>query len=62
MRRFAPPIYEELLAEGRTRPKIAALLSKYLSPDQDADMPIHIYLSQDLVMDFKDMRFGYEVD
>jgi hypothetical protein len=54
-----PPIFEELLSEGRTQPKLAKLLAKCLSPDQDGDVPIHIYLmSQDLVREFKDMRFG----
>lgn len=59
---LCPPIYTAMLTEGRTKAKVDTVLQSYLAPDLDSDHPVHIFVSSDLVADFKDLRFGYGGD
>lgn len=54
-----PPIYAAMLAEGRTIPKVEAVLHKFLSPPIGDWDPIRIYVSTELVRDMKDLKFGW---
>ena len=54
-----PPIYAVLLAEGRSMVKVEAVLHKFLAPIADDWDPIQIYVSQELVRDIKDLKFGW---
>ena len=58
-----PPIYGLMLEEGRTLPRIEAILSEAFLPLPDADSPVYIFVSGDLVRDIKeDLKFGYNND
>ena len=54
-----PPIYAVILAEGRSMVKVEAVLQKFLAPASDDWDPIRIYVSQELVRDMKDLKFGW---
>jgi hypothetical protein len=54
-----PPIYSAMLAEGRTMPKVEAVLQQYLAPAHNDWDPIRIYVSAELVRDMKDLKFGW---
>ena len=55
-----PVIYATMLAEGRTVPKVEAVLQNFLLPTDDELDPVKVYVSPELVRDIKDLRFGYE--
>ena len=57
-----PPIYDLMMEEGRTLPRIEALLQEAFIPTPDAESPVHIFVSADLVRDVKDLRFGFNND
>jgi hypothetical protein len=57
-----PPVYSQMLSEGRTMAKVDALLHQCLAPNYDADVPVHIFVTQDMVRDLKDLRFGRNSD
>ena len=57
-----PPIYSMMLNEGRTMVKVDGILHQLLAPDPDADVPVHVFVSQDMVRDVKDLRFGWNGD
>lgn len=57
-----PPIYATMLTEGRTMTKVDGVLHQYLAADEDADAPVHIFISQDMVRDVKDLRFSWNAD
>ena len=54
-----PPIYAAMLAEGRSMPKVEAVLQQFLAPSQGDWDPIRIYVSAELVRDMKDLKFGW---
>ena len=54
-----PPIYAAMLAEGRSTPRIEAVLHQFLSPPPGDWDPIRIYVSTELVRDMKDLKFGW---
>ena len=54
-----PPIYSAMLAEGRTMPKVEAVLQQFLAPAYNDWDPIRIYVSAELVRDMKDLKFGW---
>ena len=54
-----PPIYGMILAEGRSMVKVEAVLQKSLAPAPDDWDPIRVYISQELVRDVKDLKFGW---
>ena len=54
-----PPIYGAMLAEGRTMPKVEAVLQQYLAPSVGDWDPIRIYVSAELVRDMKELKFGW---
>jgi hypothetical protein len=56
------PIYDVMMEEGRTLPRIKAILQEAFVPLPDAESPIHIFVSADLVRDIKDLRFGFNND
>jgi hypothetical protein len=53
-----PPIYAIILAEGRSMVKVEAVLQKFMAPAADDWDPIRVYVSQELVRDIKDLKFG----
>jgi hypothetical protein len=57
-----PPIYSMMLAEGRTMAKVDTLLHQFMAPDPDSEVPVHVFVSQDMVRDVKDLRFGWNGD
>lgn len=57
-----PPIYTALLTEGRTLSKVDAVLTNFLEPDPESELPIHIFVTPEMVKDVKDLRFGYNRD
>eukprot|EP00978_Attheya_sp_CCMP212_P001599 scaffold3275_cov62-Attheya_sp.AAC.1 len=60
---FAPPIFAEILTEGRTSERVQSVLQVCLKPDMDSDYPVSIYVFRDLAKDIKeDLRFGYGGD
>jgi hypothetical protein len=56
---FVPPIFAEILTEGRTSERVQAVLQVRLKPDMNSDHPVSIFVSRDLAKDIKDLRFGY---
>jgi hypothetical protein len=54
-----PPIYAMLLAEGRSMVKVEAVLQKLMAPALDDWDPVRVYVSQELVRDMKDLKFGW---
>jgi hypothetical protein len=54
-----PPIYGLILAEGRSMVKVEAVLQKCLAPAPDDWDPVRVYISQELVRDVKDLKFGW---
>ena len=54
-----PPIYAVFLAEGRSMVKVEAVMQKFLSPAPTDWDPIRVYVSQELVRDMKDLKFGW---
>ncbi|KAI2496731.1 hypothetical protein MHU86_17778 [Fragilaria crotonensis] len=54
-----PPIYAVFLAEGRSMVKVEAVLQKFLTPGPNDWDPIRVYVSQELVRDMKDLKFGW---
>jgi hypothetical protein len=54
-----PPIYAMLLAEGRSMVKVEAVLHKLMAPALDDWDPVRVYVSQELVRDMKDLKFGW---
>ena len=54
-----PPIYATILAEGRSMVKVEAVLQKFMAPAADDWDPIRVYISQELVRDMKDLKFGW---
>ena len=54
-----PPIYAIILAEGRSMVKVEAVLQKFMAPAADDWDPIRVYVSQELVRDIKDLKFGW---
>ena len=54
-----PPIYGMILAEGRSMVKVEAVLQKCLAPAPDDWDPVRVYISQELVRDVKDLKFGW---
>ncbi|KAI2490032.1 hypothetical protein MHU86_24547 [Fragilaria crotonensis] len=54
-----PPIYAVFLAEGRSMVKVEAVLQKFLTPAPNDWDPIRVYVSQELVRDMKDLKFGW---
>ena len=54
-----PPIYAVFLAEGRSMVKVEAVLQKFLTPTPNDWDPIRVYISQELVRDMKDLKFGW---
>jgi hypothetical protein len=57
-----PTIYDLMMEEGRTLPRIEAILQEAFAPLPDAESPAHIYVSADLVRDVKVLRFGFNND
>lgn len=57
-----PPIYAMMLVEGRTLPKVEAVLQNFLTPTVDELDPVKIYVSPELVRDVKELRYGYDND
>jgi hypothetical protein len=57
-----PPIYSLMLAEGRSMAKVDTLLHQCLVPPEDSEVPVHIFVTQDMVRDLKDLRFGWNGD
>jgi hypothetical protein len=51
------PFHKRLLAEGRTKRSLEAVLAQMLRPN-DSDDPGLIYVSPNLVADIKDCKFG----
>jgi hypothetical protein len=41
---------------------VDSLLHQCLVPDYDAEVPMHIFVTQDMVCDRKDLRFGWNQD
>ena len=54
-----PAIYAAMLAEGRSLPKIEAVLQQFLAPAPTDWDPIRMYVSAELVRDMKDLKFGW---
>ena len=54
-----PPIYAVILAEGRSMVKVEAVLQKFMAPAADDWDPVRVYISQELVRDMKDLKFGW---
>lgn len=54
-----PAIYAVILAEGRSMVKVEAVLQKFMAPAPDDWDPIRLYISQELVRDMKDLKFGW---
>jgi hypothetical protein len=54
-----PLVYAAMLAEGRTLPKVEAVLQRFLAPPPGDWDPIRIYVSAELVRDMKDLKFGW---
>jgi hypothetical protein len=42
--------------------KVDSVLHQCLALDYDADVPVHIFVTQDMVRDLKDLRFGWNQD
>jgi hypothetical protein len=59
---YVPPIFAEILTEGRTVERVQAVLQVRLKPDQNADHPVYIHVSRDMAQDVKELRFGYGGD
>jgi hypothetical protein len=57
-----PAIYAAMLTEGRTMSKLELVLQQYLSADPYNPDPVLVYVSQELIKDVKDLRFGYNGD
>ena len=51
-----------MMEEGRTLPLIESILQEAFTPLPDAESPVHIFVSADLVRDVKDLRFGFNND
>ena len=51
-----------MIEEGRTLPCIEAILQEALVPLPDAESPLHIFVSTDLVHDVKALRIGFNND
>ena len=60
--RDLPAIYATMLVEGRTVPKVEAVLQNFLLPTDEELDPVKVYVSPELVRDIKDLRFGYDND
>ena len=54
-----PLIYAAMLAEGRSMPRVEAVLQQFLAPNPGDWDPIRIYVSAELVRDMKDLKFGW---
>lgn len=54
-----PPIYAAMLSEGRSMPKIEAVLQQFLAPAASDWDPVRIYVSTELVRDMKDLKLGW---
>ena len=54
-----PPLYAAMLAEGRTLPRVEAVLQRALAPPPGDWDPVRIYVSAELVRDMKDLKFGW---
>ena len=50
------------MEERRTLPRVEAILQEAFVPLPDAESPVHIFVSADLVRDVKDLRFGFNND
>ena len=57
-----PKIFQAFLDEGRKPERIETVLSKFLVPDLDDDFPVDIFVSQELIKDIKQWKFGYGND
>ena len=57
-----PAIYATMLVEGRTLPKVEAVLQNFLLPTDEELDPVKVYVSPELVHDIKDLSFGYDDD
>jgi hypothetical protein len=51
-----------MMEEGRTLLRIESILQEAFTPLLDAESPVHIFVSVDLVRDVKDLRFGFSND
>jgi hypothetical protein len=56
-----PPIFAEILTEGRTVERVQAVLQVRLKPDT-SEHPVYIHVSRDMAQDLKELRFGYGGD
>ena len=56
---YVPTIFAEILTEGRTTERVQSVLQVRLKPDMNSDHPVSIFVSRDLAMDIKELRFGY---
>ena len=54
-----PPIYELMMEEGRPLPRIESILQEAFVPLPDAESPVHIFVSANLVPNIKHLRFGF---
>jgi hypothetical protein len=50
-----PPIYSMMLAEGRSMAKVDTILHQCLALEEDSEVPVHIFVTQDMVRDLKDL-------
>lgn len=58
----APPIYSELITEGRTTTSVQRVLEARTAPGEHDFDPIPIYISSEMAKDVKDLAFGYGGD
>eukprot|EP00978_Attheya_sp_CCMP212_P045823 scaffold361998_cov64-Attheya_sp.AAC.1 len=55
---FVPELFTMMLTEGRTMTTLTEILRKVLTPDEQDDHPVSIFVARDMALDLKALNFG----
>jgi hypothetical protein len=59
---FVPELFTMMLTEGRTTTNVTEILRRVLTPDEQDDHPVSIFVARDMASDLKALNFGFGGD